>query len=553
MSAGGPGAAPDEHAMSDAEAGAGPRRGEPGPGRPGRVVLVGAGPGDPELITLRGAAWLRIADAVVYDALAAPELLALAPPGAERINVGKRGHEEPTLSQADTSALLVRLAREGRTVVRLKGGDPFVFGRGGEEASACAEAGIPFEVVPGVSAAVAVPAYAGIPVTDRRHAGAFTVVTGHKDPEEPAAAIRWAEIARSGDTLVILMGLRRLAAIAEQLVALGRPAETPAAAIARGTTRAQRVVEAPLGELAARVAEAGLEGPTTIVVGEVVALRRQLAWAERLPLLGWRVLVTRSEEQAGGLAAALRRAGAEPVLAPMIRIQPIVPAPGLEAALAQLDRYDAILLTSANAARIFAERARERGAEPGAVRARVLCVGPASAEAARAAGFSVHAMPAGRYDAEGLLAEVARALPPRGRRFLLPGAAAGRETLAAGLRSAGAEVDAVPIYRTEPAAADAEALRARLAAGGLDALTFTSPSTVKHFVAILDDASRAAASRCVVAAIGPVTAAALREAGLPPDLVAESAGHEALVAGLAERAIGSGPRPGEPGRQEGAS
>jgi len=518
--------------VSDAGAG-----GEPDGSRAeGRVVLVGAGPGDPGLLTLRGAAWLGRADAVVYDALVAPELLALAPPGAERVDVGKRGHEEPTLSQADTNALLVRLAREGRTVVRLKGGDPFVFGRGGEEASACAEAGIPFEVVPGVSAAVAVPAYAGIPVTDRRHAAAFTVVTGHKDPFEPAAAIRWGEIARSGDTLVILMGRRRLGAIAEQLVALGRPADTPAAAVAWGTTRAQRVVEGSLGTIAARVAESGLEGPTTVVVGAVVALRRQLAWAERLPLLGWRVLVTRSAEQAGPLAAALRRAGAEPVLAPMIRIAPLPPTPALEAALASLGRYDAILLTSANAARVFAGRAREQGVDLARVGAAVLCVGPATAAAARAAGLPARALPRGRYDAEGLLAALHEALPPAGRRFLVPGAAAARETLPAGLRAAGAEVDAVALYRTEPAAAEADALRARLAAGALDALTFTSPSTVKHFLAILDAAGREAARRCLVAAIGPVTEKALREAGLPPQVVAERAEAEALVAALARHA-----------------
>ena len=499
----------------------------------GRVVLVGAGPGDPDLITLRGAEALRTADAVVHDALVSAELLALAPREALRINVGKRGHDEPTLVQEETNALLVRLAREGKTVVRLKGGDPFVFGRGGEEASALARAGIRFEVVPGISAAIGVPAGAGIPVTDRRYAASFTVVTGHKDPLEPAASIRWGELARGADTLVILMGLKNLPGIAERLIAGGRPAKTPSAAIELGSTPAQRVVEAPLAELAARVQQAGLSAPVTVVIGEVVRLRSELASQEPSPLAGRRVLVTRSEAQAGRLVAALRQAGAEPVVAPMIQLVPLGATPEVSAALSNLAQYELLLFTSANAVRCFVEAA-SRQKTLAALRPRIVCVGPATAQAARELDLAVHLVPTQRFDAEGLLEAVCAAFPLAGRRILLPRAARARDVLPEGLRRAGARVDVVAVYRTEPAPADAGALCARLVRGEIDGLTFTSPSTVRHFLACLDAPARSAARRCVVAALGPVTAQALREAGLPPDVIAERAESAALVDALGE-------------------
>jgi uroporphyrinogen III methyltransferase/synthase len=525
-------------------------------GASGRVILVGAGPGDPGLLTLRGAAALREADVVVYDALVSPEVLALAPEKAELVNVGKRGHEEPTVAQAETSALLVRLARAGRTVVRLKGGDPFVFGRGGEEASACSEAGVPFEVVPGVTAAIGAPAYAGIPVTDRRHAASFAVVTGHRDPTEPTVALRWGELARGGDTLVVLMGMKHLAAICERLIAEGRAPATPAAAIEWGTTARQRVLEAPLAELAARVAAAGFGTPTTVVIGDVVALRRSLAWREALPLYGWRVLVTRAEEQAGALAEALRRAGAEPIVLPTIRIVPVVAAE-LEERLAALDRYDLVVLTSANAVRHLARAAAARGVGLDGGRLRAVCVGPVTAAAAQEAGLAVELVPP-RFDAEGVLEALAQRYPLAGRRILLPRAERAREVLPEGLRRAGATVDTLVVYRTEPAALDAPALRDRLGRGELHALTFTSPSTVRHFFAALDEPARAATRRCVVAAIGPVTAGALAEIGRPADVVAEASGASALVEALvraraarAEREIGD--EPAAPDRSEGGA
>ena len=499
----------------------------------GRVLIVGAGPGDPGLLTLRGAEALRSADAVVFDALVASELLALAPPEAERIDVGRRGQETLGRPQEEISALLVRLALEGKIVVRLKGGDPFVFGRGGEEASACAEAGVPFEVVPGVSAALAVAAYAGIPVTDRRHAASFVVASGHKDPATSATQVRWKELAHGADTLVILMGLKSLEGIVAELLANGRSPETPAAVISEATTPRQRVVTAPLAELPARVREAGLVAPATIVVGEVVRLRESLAWYERLPLFGRRVLVTRSEEQAGELMQALRGAGAEPVALPLLQIAACEDTRELDRALGSLEHYDVLLFTSANAVRIFVAHAAARGASLASAHLRIACVGPATAKAAAEAGLPAHVVPSERFDAEGLLGALDIGLAPAGRRFLLPRSASARDVLPAGLRARGAQVDTIDLYRPEPSPVDGQWLRAELAAGHLDVLTFTSPSTVRHFFALLDDTARSAVAHAVVAAIGKVTAAALSKAGFAPQVVAVRAGGAALVEALA--------------------
>jgi uroporphyrinogen III methyltransferase / synthase len=498
----------------------------------GKVLLVGAGPGAPDLITLRGAAALRGADVVVYDALAPASLLALAPAAAERINVGKRGHELPTVPQEETTALLLRLASEGKTVVRLKGGDPYVFGRGAEEASACAASGIPFEVVPGVSSVLGALAYAGIPITDRRYAASFAVVTGHKDPSKVAEETRWDQLAHAADTLVVLMGMRNLEEIVARLLAAGRAASTPAVAVMNGTLPSQRVVQAPLGSLAQRVREAQLGAPVVIAIGDVVQLHATLDWWERLPLFGRRVLVTRSAEQAAELVAALAEAGAEAVELPMLRLLPASDTAPLDAALAQFARYDVLLFTSANAVAFFAARAGERGTPLAALRAEVICVGPKTAEAALAAGLPVHWMPAERFDAESMLEVVLRACSAAGKRILLPRSELARDVLPDGLRREGAVVDVVTVYRNVPAQADGTALRDALSQG-LDVLTFTSPSTVRHFDALLDAQARAAAARCVIAAIGPLTAVALREVGLTPHVTPERVTARELVEALA--------------------
>ena len=500
---------------------------------PGRVVLVGAGPGAPDLITLRGAEALRRADVVVYDALASARLLELAPPEALRIDVGKRGHDAPTRSQPEITELLLEHARQGRCVVRLKGGDPYVFGRGGEEASACAEAGIDFEVIPGISSVLGALAYAGIPVTDRRHSASFAVVTGHKDPSLPAQQTRWELLARAADTLLILMGMRNLGELVEKLLAGGRAPETPAAAVMSGTLPDQRVVCAPLAELAEAVERAALGAPSVVVVGEVVALRETLSWFERQPLFGRRVLVTRGVEQAGEWIDALTAAGARAVAVPMIHLAPPDDPAPLDAALDRFASFARIVFTSANAVRFTLARARERGLALEAGEARVVCVGPATARAAVAGGLPVHRVPPAQHDAEAVLAELLAAGEPRDLSVLIPRSDLAREVLPEGLRAAGARVESPVAYRNLPAQVDGSALRRQLTAGELDALTFASPSAARRFADLLDEPARAAARACTVAAIGPATARALGAVGLPPDTVARATTAQALVEALA--------------------
>jgi len=504
----------------------------------GRVILLGAGPGDPDLVTVRGMNALREADAVVYDALTPKELLDLVPAGAALHDVGRRDHEPSSLSPPEIAALLVELAREGKTVVRLAVGDPFVFGRGGEEATACAEAGLDFEVIPGVSSAIGAPAYAGIPLTDRRYSASFAVVSGREDPTRVSEETRWGALATAVDTLVILMGTRRLDDLAARLLAGGRDPKTPAAVVMNATLPTQRVVEAPLGEIASRAREAGFGAPAAVVIGDVVRLRSTLAWFERRPLFGKRVLVTRDKSQSGSMVRALRDAGAEPVVVPMIRLAPPEDWAEVDAALDAIASYDAMLITSANAIRFLAGRAEARGVSLTPADLEVLCVGPETAKATRDAGLAVHRIPESRHDADGLLDEAVKHLPPKGRRFLFPRAEKAREVLPEGLSAVGAQVDSVTVYRTLPPEIDAAELRTLLVEDGLDALTFTSPSAVENFVALLDGESRAVAGRCTVVAIGPVTAEALRREGLAPDVMAGRASVQDLVAALAARVSG---------------
>jgi len=504
----------------------------------GRVILVGAGPGDPDLISMRGVAALARADVVLRDELANEALLAWVSEGTEIVNVGKHGHEKPVHPQEEIERMLIDYARAGKTVVRLKGGDPFVFGRGAEEASACARAGIAVEVVPGVSSAIGALAYAGIPVTDRRHAASFAVVTGHRDPKSLERRERWGELARAVDTLVILMGMKNLPELVAQLIAEGCPAKTPAAAVMNGTLPDQQVVACALRELPERVAAAGLVSPTVVALGEVVGLREELGWWQKQPLFGMRTLVTRARAQSAELVAALQAAGAQAVSVPLIELRKVEDAEAraaIEDALVQLDRYDALIFGSANAARFFAGALRRRAPDAAdwMLPSHLFCVGERTAKTAQQAGLSGALALTGARDAQSLLEEIERTLPPAGRRFLIPGSDRAREVLPRGLRAAGAEVDAVPVYRNERPEVDAGRLRRELVAGRLPLLTFTSPSTVDHFADLLDAASRAAASRAIIAAIGHTTARALDRVGLAADVVPERPGVRELVAALA--------------------
>jgi uroporphyrinogen III methyltransferase / synthase len=492
----------------------------------GRVVLVGAGPGDPGLLTLRGQRWLAAADVVVHDHLVHRRLLESVRPDAEIVLVGAPHQDGGRLSQSAIEDLLVDRARSGKVVVRLKNGDPFVFGRGAEEAEALRRAGIPFEVVPGVTAAVAVPAYAGIPATHRDHASLVTIATGHQAwapgaPEPSIPQLPWDVLAKQGGTLVFVMAVRQLAGVLAALVAAGLDAATPAALVHRGTLGSQRTIEGTAATLAARVREAGVGPPAVLVVGQVVSLREQVRWFEERPLFGRRVVVTRPREQAGDLARALEDAGAEVVLFPTIAIAPPLDPVALDRAVAVSAGYDWIVFTSANGVRAFFARfaAQQRDVRELAP-VRLAAIGPETAAELERRLLRPAVVPL-EYRAEGLL-EALAGEDLRGRRILLPRAAGARPVLPETLVERGASVDEVIAYRAvAPADADVPGLRAALAAGDIDAVTFTSSSTVRHFVELVGRdtiASLGGARRPVVACIGPVTAETAREAGLAVDV-----------------------------------
>jgi len=498
-------------------------KGQAGTG--GRLILVGAGPGDPDLITVRGAAALRRADVVLFDELASEELLSLLPAHAEKINVGKRGHDPPTRSQDDINRLIVEKAKTGKIVVRLKGGDPFIFGRGGEEASACVSAGVPFEVVPGVTSALAAPAYAGIPLTDRRYSASFAVVTGHNDPGKAAEGIRWRALGDSVDTLVILMGMRNLRSLLIELIEGGTDSDTPAAAVMNGTRPEQRVQLATVSTLADAVEAAGLKAPSVVVVGEVARLQEGLSWWEKSPLFGLGALVSRAPHQASELASALRAAGAIPSIRPLIDLVPC-DAPedlaGIDECLARLQDYGDVVFSSSNSVRFFIHHLERLGLRAALENfsARVLCIGEATSRAAIDGGLPVHfVLPGGRGDSESMLAEILRSLAPSGRRMLIPQSDIARNVLSQGLSDAGALVDAVAFYRNKRPDVDIDSLRKDLVAGELPLLFFTSPSAARNFSELLDKPSRIAAKECIIAAVGTTTARALLEIGLPPDVV----------------------------------
>jgi uroporphyrinogen III methyltransferase/synthase len=490
----------------------------------GRVFLVGAGPGDPGLLTARALELIAAADVVVYDRLIPEAALSGARSDANLIYVGKEGGG-PSVPQAETQRLLIEHARAGRTVVRLKGGDPFVFGRGGEEAEALEQDGIEFEVVPGVTAGVAAPAYAGIPVTDRDTASAVAFVTGHEDPTKPESSLDWRALAAFPGTLVVYMGVGQLGAIAERLLEYGRTADEPAALIERGTLPEQRIVLGTLATIAQRATADDVRAPAIAVLGPVVALRERLGWFERRPLAGLTVAVTRARAQSSALAARLRGLGARVVEAPAIRVAPIDgPAPALE-------RYDLVCLTSPNGVRVLFERMAAAGQDARALAgARVAAIGPGTAAALRDRGVIADIVPE-RSVAEGLVEALAD-VPVRSA--LIARAAEAREVLPDALRKRGATVDVLALYETVAERLDQAQLES---VRGADYVTFTSSSTVRFFFDAVADGV-AAGTRLV--SIGPVTTATLREHGLNPDV--EAARHdidglvEALVADAGGRA-----------------
>jgi uroporphyrinogen III methyltransferase / synthase len=478
----------------------------------GIVHLVGAGPGDPGLLTVRAVELIAAADVILYDRLIPQEALAHARPDAEIVYVGKQG-DGAQVPQDDTHRLLLEHAGAGRRVVRLKGGDPFVFGRGGEEALVLQEAGIPFEVVPGVTAGVAAPAYAGIPVTHRDVASGVAFVTGHEDPDKPESAIDWPALAVFPGTLVFYMGVRTLPRIAEQLVAGGRSPDEPVAVVERGTLPGQRTLVATLADVGVRAREAGIRAPAITLVGEVARLRGELAWLEARPLHGRTVAVTRARAQASPLAARLRALGATVVEAPAIRIVP------LDAELPPVGGYDLVCVTSPNGAGLLLDRLRDARELAGVT---VAAIGPGTARALRARGVEPDLVPE-RAVAEGLVEALAD-VPVE--RVLIARAAEGRDVLPDALRERGAQVDVVALYETVAEPLDDAA---RQAAAGADYLLFTSASSVRFFArAAGEDALRGPR----LASIGPATSAELRAHGAEPDLEADPHTPDGLVAAL---------------------
>lgn len=492
--------------------------------RPGVVYLVGAGPGDPGLMTVRASELIATADVILHDRLIPDGALAGARTDANLIYVGK-APGSVAMEQAETERRMAELALSGRSVVRLKGGDPFVFGRGGEEAETLVAAGVPFEVVPGVTSGIAAPACAGIPVTHREDASAVAFVTGHEDPAKQESGIDWAAVAAFPGTLCLYMGVRNLPRICERLIAAGRSAGEPAAAIERGTHPDQRTVLATAATLPAAVAEAGLKAPAMLVFGAVAARRERLAWLERRPLHGKRVVVTRARAQASGLAATLRGLGADVVELPAIRIEPRIDTTEVEAMVASLHTYALVCLTSPNGAELLFRAMEEHGYDARALaNATVAAIGPGTARKLRGLGVVADVVPP-RAIAEALV-ESLREVPVSERPVLIARAAEARDVLPEALRQRGAKVDVVALYETVREEPPAEAISRAWEA---DYVTFTSSSTVRLFAEAMGDSFP---PRGRLVSIGPVTSETIRKLGRDVDVEAERHDPDGLVAAL---------------------
>jgi uroporphyrinogen III methyltransferase/synthase len=502
---------------------------------PGKVWLVGAGPGDPGLITVRGKDVLAEADVVLYDALSHPALLELCP-RAEKRNVGKRFGER-SADQEHITSQLIELARAGRNVARLKGGDPLLFARGGEEALALAEAGIEFEIVPGISSPVAASAYAGISLTHRELSSSVTFITGSDRAGVEWSPESWKKLATATDTMCILMGMRRLDAITRALMDGGRAPETPVAVIQWGARPAQRTLTGTLSGIAAAAKQAGLTNPAVVVVGEVVRLREHLRWYDSRPLFGRRVLVPRPVEQGKHTAMAVRARGAEPVLEPLIRIAPPPDAERLRRAVLEASTYDWVVFTSANGVERFFAALREVSRDARAFgSARVAAIGPKTAAELETRGV-VADLVAKDFVGEGLARDLL-AMGPAGR-VLVARALVARDVLPDALRAAGAEVDVVAAYETLPADEAGASLRRRLDGGELDVVLLTSSSTVSELVARLGRDAATLLSRVTLASIGPVTTKTAEDLGLRVDVTADVYTVDGLLDALERHFLGA--------------
>ncbi len=487
----------------------------------GKVYLVGAGPGDPGLLTIKGLECIRKADVLVYDYLAAPALLHHAGPETEKIYVGKKGGDH-TLSQDGINELIAAKALEGHVVTRLKGGDPFIFGRGGEEAEVLIKQGIPFEVVPGVTSAIAAPAYAGIPLTHRKFTSNVAFVTGHEDPTKDQSSIDWEALARGIGTLVFLMGVKNLPNIVARLLEYGKPPQTPVALVRWGTTLRQQTVSGNLDTIVAAVEKAGLKAPAVIVVGDVVSLRPTMRWFENRPLMGKKIVVTRARVQASNLVAALSELGALCLEYPTIEVVPPADWVPLDRAIANLAAYDWLVFTSVNGVGHFFRRLFKNGLDVRALgHMKTAVIGPATQ--ARLADFGITAdiLPES-YRAESVVSAFT-AEDLKGKKVLLPRAAQARAVLPVELSKMGAAVNEVTAYETRPVKAGAEELISSLRNGQVDMVTFTSSSTVTNFKALLPpDEMDALLANVRLASIGPITTETAQSLGFSVDITADT-------------------------------
>ncbi|MBF0209472.1 MAG: uroporphyrinogen-III C-methyltransferase [Desulfamplus sp.] len=497
----------------------------------GKIYLIGAGPGDPGLITIKGAECIKRADVVVYDYLAAPALLKYANKDAKIIYVGKKGGDH-TMSQEKINELLVSKGKDGLVVARLKGGDPFIFGRGGEEAEALIEAGIAFEVVPGVTSAVAAPAYAGIPLTHRDYTSSVSLITGHEDPLKDESSIRWDTLAQSGSTLVFFMGVKNLPNICEKLLENGKSPDTPVALVRWGTTPKQQTVSGTLKNIVQKVAEAKLKPPSLIVVGDVVSLREKMQWFEKRPFHGKRIVVTRAREQASDLVATLTELGAECIEIPTIKVIPPSDNTPLENAILNIKTYDWLIFTSVNGVKFFFDTLLKMGKD-----VRVLgdikcaCIGPVTKEELKNNGIVCDILPES-YRAESIVDAFQQNIDGekidiQGKKILLPRAKEARSVLPEELKKMGATVDEIIAYVTEQVTEEKERLLKLLENSsddensGIDMVTFTSSSTVKNFKSLLpQDRFTQLMKGITVACIGPITADTAVAEGLKPDIIA---------------------------------
>jgi uroporphyrinogen III methyltransferase/synthase len=486
-----------------------------------KVYLVGAGPGDPGLITIRGKQCIENADVIIYDYLACPALLNYAQNHAEIIYVGKKGGDH-TLSQDKINALIVEKATAGSTVCRLKGGDPFIFGRGGEEAEILASKAIPFEVVPGVTSAIAAAAYAGIPLTHRKLTATLAFITGHEDPHKKESSIDWESLARGIGTLVFFMGVKNLPDITQKLIANGRAPQTPVALIRWGTTPGQTTVTGTLDNIAERAKKADLKPPAIIVVGEVVQLRKNLKWFEKRPLLGKRIVVTRARQQASDLVRRLSDLGAECLEFPTIKVVSADDVTPLDDAVQNLSAYDWIIFTSVNGVKFFFDHLFGTDKDVRALNhLHTAAIGPATAEKLLEYGLKSDIIPQS-YRAEAVV-DAFREITLAGKKILLPRAREARPVLPVELRKMGAEVDEVTAYLTEKVDENADRLIDRLEEKTIDLITFTSSSTVRNFKNLLPpDSFNQLIKGITIASIGPITTETAIESGFEVPITAKS-------------------------------